>query len=425
MSGPIPGREDRYEQMMALADVFDATGAELRHRARLGTDVLADPDVAPSAELSPRTFEALDASLRAVSTGKAGLETRSIELDADAFVVRATVLTYRWIDELQQAAYSTLGSIAGRALGYLAPQVALGGAVVAAGLIETESLERDEVAAYLSELAEHNPELREHLTSGGGGLLESLRMRALLTAGLTADQDAGPATAGLRRLGVPVTAPTVGAALRDAAPAVLEGEETPAPATAGAGAPPDLAGLVDALLDTRAPVRVDTVGEGRHVAYLPGPHVGLQGLRLVGGGDDSYADQVVAAIRSATASHDAPRVMLVGLAQGGVTAARVAAQEHDGFTVDQVVVAGAPAAQVPDLPAGVRLLALEERTDPVALLGAVLHAGDERRVTVVFESDATGSAAYAEGARAADRSGHPALVAEIDRLREIGLLARP
>lgn len=424
MSGPPPATaaEDRYEQMMVLADVFDATGAELRHRARLGTDVLTDPDLVPSAALSPRTFEPLEAGLRAVSTGKAGLQTRSIELDADAFVVRATVLTYRWIDELQRAAYSTLGSIAGRALGYLAPQVALGGAVVSAGLIETESLERDDVAGYLSELAEHNPELREHLTSGGGGLLESLRMRALLTSGLPADPSAEMATVGLRRLGLDPVAATVGATLRDAAPAVLEADDERTGVAEGAVRPEGLGALIEELLDAQAPVRVDRVAEGRFVAYLPGPHVGLQGLRLVGNLDAGYAEQATRAIRAATSSEHAPRVLVVGLAQGGVTAARIAAEEHDGFTVDQVVVAGAPAAQVPDLPAHVRLLALEERTDPVALLGAVLHAGDDRRVTVVFESAEPGSAAYAEGARLADRSGHPALAAELARLRERGFL---
>ena len=93
-------------------------------------------------------------------------------------MVRTTVLTYRWIDELQDAAYKTLGSIAGRAIGYLAPEIALGGAVVSAGLIETDALDRDGVAAYLNELAENNPELMDHVTSGGGGLLDGLQMRS-------------------------------------------------------------------------------------------------------------------------------------------------------------------------------------------------------------------------------------------------------
>ena len=131
---PRDASADKYDQMMGLADLFDATGSDLRARSRLGPRILGDPDIAASAELSPRTFERLESDLRAATTGKLGLQTRSVELDADALVVRATVLTYRWIDELQDAAYRTLGTIAGRAIGYLAPEVALGGAIVSAGV---------------------------------------------------------------------------------------------------------------------------------------------------------------------------------------------------------------------------------------------------------------------------------------------------
>ena len=126
-----PGSAPRCSRDDAVADSADAV-----------------PDVATPA---PRR------TIRAATTGKHGLLARSIELDADALVVRATVLTYRWIDELQDAAYRTLGAIAGRAIGYLAPEVALGGAIVSAGLIETDALDRDGVAAYLNELAEQQP----------------------------------------------------------------------------------------------------------------------------------------------------------------------------------------------------------------------------------------------------------------------------
>ena len=158
--------------------------------------------MADSAELSPATFAQAEEDIRAATTGKQGLLTRSVELDADALVVRATVLTYRWIDELQDAAYKTLGSIAGRAIGYLAPEVALGGAIVSAGLIETDALDRDGVTSYLNELAESNPELMDHM-AGVGGLLDGLQMRSLLTAGvMSTDQGAAAARGGLRAIGV-------------------------------------------------------------------------------------------------------------------------------------------------------------------------------------------------------------------------------
>jgi hypothetical protein len=193
---------DKYHEMLALADLFDTSGVEMRHRSRLGAEILADDDVADSAELSPATFAQAEEDIRAATTGKQGLLTRSVELDADALVVRATVLTYRWIDELQDAAYKTLGNIAGRAIGYLAPEVALGGAIVSAGLIETDTLDRDGVASYLNELAESNPELMDHM-AGVGGLLDGLQMRSLLAAGVMST-DRGPAAArgGLRAIGV-------------------------------------------------------------------------------------------------------------------------------------------------------------------------------------------------------------------------------
>ena len=121
---------DKYDRLMRLADLFDASGEEMRTRAKLGDAVLRDEEVAASEELSPKTYAQVEEDVRHATFGKRGLMARSIELDADALVVRATVLTYRWIDDLQEAAYKTLGSIAGRAIGYLAPEVALGGAIV-------------------------------------------------------------------------------------------------------------------------------------------------------------------------------------------------------------------------------------------------------------------------------------------------------
>ena len=194
---------DKYDRLLQLAALFDASGEEMRARAQLGEAILHDAEVSASEELSPKTYAQVEEDVRHATTGKRGLLARSIELDADALMIRATVLTYRWIDDLQEAAYKTLGAIAGRAIGYLAPEVALGGAIVSAGLIETDALDREGVAAYLNELAENNPELLDHVSSGGGGLLDSLQMRSLLTAGVLAGASGAAAgRGGLRAVGV-------------------------------------------------------------------------------------------------------------------------------------------------------------------------------------------------------------------------------
>ncbi len=417
---------DKYDQMLALADLFDSSGNDMRTRARLGAEILRDDDVVDTAELSQATWGQAEEDIRAATTGKQGLLTRSVELDADALVVRATVLTYRWIDELQEAAYKTLGSIAGRAIGYLAPEVALGGAIVSAGLIETDALDRDGVAAYLNELAENNPDLMDHL-SGGGGLLDGLHMRSLLTAGaLGSDQGAHAARGGLRAIGVdPFPADAV-SAFRDSAGSFVEADAPEPEAATGAGlAPRSLEELMANLVAEDRRISVQRVGAGRYIAYLPGSVGSDSGrLRLVGADPTTSVRQVVRAIEKAVTEDDA-RVMLVGSAAGGAIAAEIASTASSPrFVVDQVVTAGAPAAQVPRIPEATRVLSLEDRSDPVALLGSLINASITNRLTVVFDGgEPDGTHAYVAGARAADSAEHPELRAEISRMQHLGYLA--
>ncbi len=422
---------DRYDELVQLADFFEATGDELRRRARLGVEVLGDEDVSASEELSATTYAAAADDIRAATTGKHGVLNRSIELDADALVVRATVLTYRWIDELQDAAYRTLGSIAGRALGYLAPEVALGGAIVSAGLIETDVVERDGIASYLGELAENNPDLLDHITAGGGGLVESLQLRSLLTAGaLGGDHGSAAAAGGRRAAGIAEFHADPGAAVRDIAgdfvvPEVPAPEE---PATAPNGLPRGLSDLIANLGSTSSGVGIHRVADGRYIAYLPGPDGGSAArLRLVGGDLSTYAARVSATLARAITDADA-KVMLVGGGPGGLVAAELAGRAAAAYTVEQVVTAGSPSAQAPRIPAGVRMLSLEDRADPVALLGSLLNAEAANRLTVVFDrAEVTEAGAatdpYLLGARAADAAGHPALRAELDRLADLGYLS--
>lgn len=421
---------DKYDEMLRLAAVLDATADELRQRSKLGAEVIADPAFAESEELAPATYGEAEESIRAATTGSQGLLSRSVELDADALVVRATVLTYRWIDELQSVAFKTLGSIAGRAIGYLAPEVALGGAIVSAGLIETDALDRDGLADYLNELAGANPDLLEHVTSGGGGLLDSLPLRSLLTAGvLAADTGRLASRGGLRALGADEFPTSFAAALRDTAGELVSADaraEGRATSSREDAAPRGLTDLIRTLVDTTAPVAVRRVAPSRYIAYLPGPAgEGPGRLRLVGGDHSAYATAVVRTIEEAVAGDTDARVMLVGCALGGVTAAEVAAAaSSDSFVVDQVVTAAAPTAQVPRIPESTRVLALEDRTDPVALLGSLINENVPNRLTVVFDADRDADEpALVVGARAADDARHPDLEAELDRLRSLGFLA--
>ena len=426
-SEQTPVQRDKYDQMIRLADLFDSSGDEMRERSKLGAAVLADEAVTESRDLSPTTFTRAEDDILAATTGTTGLLARSVELDADALIIRATVQTYRWIDDLQVAAYRTLGSIAARAVGYLAPEVALGGAIFSAGLIETEALDRDGLAAYLNELAEANPELMDHFVSGGGGLLDALQMRALLTAAVLGGSDGAAATrGGLRAVGAPDFAADFAAGLRD----VAAGFVTPEPAapTAGSahgGAPRSIEDLMTSLSLVEGELLVQRLGSGRFIGYLPNPATRHDTMRLVGGEDRGRVAAVVAALEAAIGDEPDARVLLVGHAQGGVTAAEIAADATSvSFTIDQVITAGSPSAQVPRIPETTGVLALEDRADPVALLGSLINAGLANRLTVVFDgSEAHGAAAYVAGGRAADAADHPDLRAAIKRIQGLGYLA--
>lgn len=425
----------KYDQMMRLADIFDSSGEEMRQRAALGAAVLADPDVSDSAELSPKTYARAEEDITAATTGKSGLMVRSMELDADALIVRATVLTYRWIDDLQEAAYKNFGSIAAKAVGYLAPEVALGGAIFSAGLIETEALDRDGLAAYLNELADANPELMDHFLAGGGGLLEALQMRAMLTAAVLGSESGAAITrGGLRAVGAESFEESFSAGLRDVAGGLLTDD---APSTAdsdGAGsdrsaqessAPGSLEELMTSLSQVEGELLVQRVSPGRFIAYLPsGGGAESSGLRLVGG-DPASVEPIVKALESAIGDEADARVLLVGHARGGVRAAEIAATAaSDRFVIDQVITAGSPSAQVPVIPAGTTLLALEDRSDPVALLGSLINQGVSNRLTVVFDGgNVQGPSAYVAGGRAADEATHPDLQQAIRRIHELGYLA--
>lgn len=434
--------ESAYDLMLQVADGFDVAGERMRAWARTGQEILRDPEVTESAELSAKTYEAACESIEAASLGRGGLLGRSLEMDADALAVRATVLTYRWIDELQTAAYRSLGSIAGRAIGFLAPEVDLGGSLVAAGMIETDALDRDGVAAYLGELAAANPELMEHITTGGGGLLDSLQLRSLLTSGMPAGDDlAAAAAGGLRAIGADPLRTDVGAAIRDAGAELVnepaeERAEEPEPGSPAASGGPDLtpprgiADLISALQQATTSVTVRPAAPGRYIAYLPGPHLGETAdgangdrrLRLVTGDVASYA---AAAGRTIAASVEpGSRVMLVGGGAGGTTAAALAASAGEEFVVDQVVTVGAPTAQTTRVPETTRVLALEDRNDPVALLGSLVNAGADHRLTVVYDAtDADASDRHLVGGRLADAADHPKLRAEVGRMRDLGYLA--
>ena len=200
------------------------------------------------------------------------------------------------------------------------------------------------------------------------------------------------------------------------------------PSPQASGLPKGLTGLIENLTSTTSGLGIHRIADGRYIAYLPGPDGGSGArLRLVGGDLSTYAARVSAALARSITDADA-KVMLVGSGPGGLVAAELAGQPSASYTIQQVVTVGSPGAQAPRIPAAVRMLSLEDRTDPVALLGSLMNAEATNRLTVVFDRDQVGDGGpttdpYVLGARAADAATHPALRAELDRLAALGYLS--
>ncbi|GAA4819028.1 hypothetical protein ACFQ0K_10400 [Nocardioides caeni] len=440
---------DRHDQMLRLAEAFEESGAQLREWAALAREVVVHPDVSSTAPLSPATWARAEEEVRALTTGPQGLLDRSIELAADAVVLRATVETYRWIDDLQATAHRTLGSISERAEGYVAPHVSLGGALVAAGLIETDALERDDVATYLHELAAEIPELMDHVATGGG-LVDSLQVRGLLTVGLLGGETGRSAgTGGLRAAGIAPFDGGWGSALRDVALDLdttitrrsPTGPDEPSRDRPSATAAPDgLAALLALQLDDAAdPVRTVQVGAGRLLALVgraaPAGRSRRAGrLQLVSGDHSAPAELVAATVAAAARAlgqeggeggEGEVRVLLVGHGTGGATAIEAAAHlaDDDRVVVDHVVTANARATHLAAAHGAAPVLSLEDHSDPVALLGSLLSASDEHRLTVVYDASAAPDLPPpVAGGTAADRSSHPALLALLGHWRALGFL---
>jgi hypothetical protein len=231
---------------------------------------------------------------------------------------------------------------------------------------------------------------------------------------------------GLRAMGLQPVATDFGSALRDVAGGFVAPTPVAPPGeVVVTTAPRSIEELMTTLGQASDSVDVRRIAEGRYIAYLPGPAGNGRRLRLVGGDHSAYANQVVHAIEKAVEGDDSAHVMLVGSAQGGVTAAEVAATlTSSAFVVDHVVTAGSPSAHVPRIPDSTRVLSLEDRTDPVAVLGSLINAGSTNRLTVVFDGgSADADSVYVAGGRAADTATHPELKAEIQRIQAAGYLA--
>ena len=461
VTGGVAGLAASYAAIRALADRYDGAGDRLRAWAAADAKVLAEPDLLESAVLSPVTFAEAEAQVVAAAGGVHGAAEASVAYEADALLVRATVVAFEASDRLVAASFAALDHRLGFAVGLTV--AASAPTLVALGLVTVPELaaarqhlpadvrrrldgEVVEAEARAEEWLDEHPEVTQHAVDGSGGLLDGLLagapyLPALL--GLTPfHASAADAAADLALLYAP-----------EGAPHVRRRPDLAVPL--GAHPPDDLAGLVRHLAETNALSPADRPGDqgtievqtwqgddgrSRHIVYLPGTDdltTGLAGedsdvrdlpadLRLIAGEDTTYARGIERAMSDAGIGPDDP-VLLVGHSLGGMAAASMLAH-GSGFHVTHVVTLGSPVAGVDGYPPGSHVLSLENRGDVVPLLDGRDNADSVAQVTVRFDDHETspvGShdlAHYVRGAAALDASTDPSVREQVESLHAQGFL---
>ena len=453
VSGGSHGVQAGYEQMLALAERYERQAGDFVEMAGLGARIMANGDLLESAILSPISFGDAELQVLDATTGTNGLTVRAIGIEADALGVRAVVAAFKASDSLSRHATEMLDNALGKLL-FVGTVAALPALLAAGGISyayystlspeEQEAL-KAQLADNLGQLLHDHPELAQHLINGGGGLLESL-------------------VPGLGLLN-PGDGPIDQATTNDAARllALLLGNSTDFdvnhldgidPSMNQSHTPRSLEDLMLSLNDTNlldqtepdhhGAIQIQRIvenGQERFIVYIPGtddlgpiPQDGEHArdmetnYQLIGGMDSAYGQGIQQAMLDA--GLEGKDVMLVGHSQGGMVSTSLAADPDFSrhFNVQHVVTAGAPTAQVPDLPSGTSAIHLENRGDAVPLLDGEDNPDQPNRTTVKFDegsSDIADNHAikhYANGAAAADASTNGSIQDQIRQMQEDGYL---
>lgn len=453
VSGGSHGVQAGYEQMLALAERYERQAGDFVEMAGLGARIMANGDLLESAILSPISFGDAELQVLDATTGTNGLTVRAIGIEADALGVRAVVAAFKASDSLSRHATEMLDNALGKLL-FVGTVVALPALLAAGGISyayystlspeEQEAL-KAQLADDLGQLLHDHPELAQHLINGGGGLLESL----VPGLGLLNPGDG------------PIDQPTTNDAARLLA--LLLGNSTDFdvsqlddvdPSMNQSHAPRSLEDLMLSLNDTNlldqtepdrhGAIQIQRIvdnGQERFIVYIPGtddmspiPQDGEHArdmetnYQLIGGMDSAYGQGIQQAMLDA--GLEGKDVMLVGHSQGGMVSTSLAADPDFSrhFNVQHVVTAGAPTAQVPDLPSGTSAIHFENRGDAVPLLDGEDNPDQPDRTTVKFDegsSDIGDNHAikhYANGAAAADASTNGSIQDQIRQMQEDGYL---
>jgi len=425
VTGGAGGTAAYYDDMDTAAGLVADVSEDVLSLAASCHAMLVDPHVVAAAPLDPAGAARFEAGLARALAGERGLSRTGVRLGASAVRLRAAVLTYRTVDELQARSLDAAELVGGPAL-MLDTLVVLGGGT-AGRMLHGES-----VGAALQRVITDHPGLVDRMTGSVPGTIGCLAALSPLTA-LT--------------LGLPTTvrqgAALIGGLYPDGIPEVADlgaddsstGRKAPCNVTdllvalerCSAGGPGEVdVRVVRKRMPDGAVQRAYIVDiPGTKVWNLPGPSPAVNdtgtNLRALGNETSAYQRGIDEALARAGAGPGDP-VMLVGHSQGGIVAAHAARDfvQAGKYSVTHVVTAGSPVAQA-DVPPSVQVLSIENRHDIVPRLDARDNPDAANRVTVTVDRQngsvgANHSLArvYVPAAAGVDQSSDPSVRAYVD-----------
>lgn len=423
-TGGAGGISANYDDMESLSVLYGRAALTLAEAAAEVALIGASGELLESAVLSPGSYAQVMGVIGELELGRTGLAASGLELGELSLHLRQAVLAYRFVDAAMSKLTIGAQNLGGFVVGAALPVVA----VPAAGLVLGAEGARD-LPGFLSDLVAGRASLSSFpsrvlsttaedantfLWEHPGLVQDGIGGAAGLETGLQAWVPA-PYRWALPFQGVPRDYPqavqNLAGFFRDGDPHVGKGGvQQPGDNTSPTSVSDLFYGVQRRQRRSPGPAVPGEIGvqrlagpDGieRFVVQLPGTESWAltpgstardlsTNLHTMAGGSTVYMRGVEVAMARAHIPAGAP-VMLVGHSQGGMTAAALAADPafRSRFNVTQVVTAGAPIARF-EVPAGVQVLALENRNDLVpALEGA--DNPDRANVTTLTFSDNKGA----------------------------------
>ncbi len=409
-TGGAGGITANYDDMESLSVLYGRAALTLGEVAAEVAAIAASGELLESAVLSPGSYARVMAVIGELELGRTGLGASGLELGVLSLHLKQAVLAYRFVDAAMSKLSIGAENLGGFVVGAALPLVA----VPTAGLVAGVESARD-LPGFLDDLVHGRASLSSFPSRVLSTTAEDANAFILAHPGLVQDGIGGAAgletgleawvPAPLRGVlpfqGVPRDYPqalqSLAGFFRDGNPAVRQlqqpGDDRP-PQTGDDMAPRSVRDLFAGvqrrqnLVDGAVPGEIGVQrlfgpdGIERFVVQLPGTESWAltpdstardlsTNLHTMAGDSTVYMRGIEAAMAGADMANIPPGapVMLVGHSQGGMTAAALAADPafRQRFNVTHVVTAGAPIARF-DVPAGVQVLAVENRNDLVPAL---------------------------------------------------------